>query len=79
MAVGLADRAALALALALGAEGALDVGATVVCVGAGVGEPAITESCVESRPAMASPTASTATSTNGNSVKAVRRRRTARR
>jgi hypothetical protein len=76
VAVGLGDAAAT---LALGDGATLVVGAATVAVWVGVGDPALTASCVERRPAIASPTASTATSANGDSAKAVRTRRMARR
>ena len=78
--VGVGDDG-VALALGDGAlgDGAELVGATSTAVCVGVGDPALTASCVERRPAIASEAASTATNTNGKSVKAVRTRRMARR
>jgi hypothetical protein len=66
-------------AVALADGGALVAGTATAVASVGVGEPAITASCVERRPAAASPTASAATSTNGKSVNAVLMRRTSRR
>jgi len=79
--VGLGDTAMLAvgdggvLTDASGLAGAVATADVAVAVG----DATRTESCVESRPAIARPTASTATSVNGRNVKARRARRMARR
>ena len=77
--VGLGVGLVVAAVVAEGEGAGLAVGAPVDAVSVGAGDPKTTASCVASRPATASPTASAATSTNGKSVKAVRTRRMARR
>jgi hypothetical protein len=74
-----AGLAEAAVALALGDAVALAAGSATTVLCAGVGDPALTVSCVDSRPAIARPTANTKTSANGSRVNAVRMRRMARR
>jgi hypothetical protein len=60
-------------------DAALGVGKTATVCCAGVEDAALTGSGVERRPAMARPIASTTTSANGRSVRAVETRRMTRR
>ncbi len=75
LADGLADTAA---GLAVGVAVSL-AGGTAATVGVGVNDATLTESCVDRRPAIARPTASTTTSAKGKRVTAVAMRRMTRR